>query len=279
MTIGVSSTSTGAFSIGGSGALALGLEAYSLTLQGGNTAFTNGITLNAAETLNFDLGTGTITSAIGPGTDITADTLTITSSGGVGISGDALTTAVNVLGASTVTGALFVTNAGALDIGGALDAGANAVVLESGGDITQSGGATITAGGLKITTTGGTAVTLNEANAVTTLAANTAGALSYTNNGGLTVGTVDSTVGITTGGTAIDDVTLDVGLNLLTVSDVINATSGTVSLTSNTIDLTAVVTGNEAILLIPDAGATSVGLNDGAGTFNLDAAELVRIHK
>src|SRR5208337_2607956 len=59
-----------------------------------------------------------------------------------------------------------------------------------------------------------------------------------------------------------------------TAAGTINAAGSTVSITSNTISLAATVTGNGGITLIPDADATTIGLNDAGGTFNLTAVQL-----
>jgi hypothetical protein len=100
---------------------------------------------------------------------------------------------------------------------GALNAGAGNVSLTATGSVTQSGA--ITASGLELLGTAGAFSLTNSGNAVTTLAVNT-GSVSFSQSGGLAVGTVNSTQGVaatstvllrTTGATA--DITLNKGVS------------------------------------------------------------------
>jgi filamentous hemagglutinin family protein len=142
----------------------------------------------------------------------------------------------------------------------------------SAGTVTQN--QKIQASGLELL--GGGAYTLGNAlNDVTTLAGNTTGAVSYTDANGFAVGTVN-TVGLTTAGAANINLTTATGsTGILTTTAAITAgTTGAVTVTANQVGIGAAITGNGGINLVPDAAATTMGLNDAAGTFNLSAAEL-----
>ena len=153
-----------------SGAIAAGTGSIDLrsgtsftTAGAYSTTGTDGISLAARNALTVSVSNN-ITTTGGGDIDITSDTSTI-----------ALNSPV-----STVTGAA-----------------AGDVVLNAGGAVTQS--AAIIANGLRLLGTGtGVSYTLtNTGNDVNTLAANTR-AVSYSNTGILTIGTVGSTVGVTT---------------------------------------------------------------------------------
>jgi filamentous hemagglutinin family protein len=142
----------------------------------------------------------------------------------------------------------------------------------SAGTVTQN--QKIQASGLELL--GGGEYTLGNAlNDVTTLAGNTTGAVSYTDANGFAVGTVN-TVGLTTAGAANINLTTATGsTGILTTTAAITAgTTGTVTVTANQVGIGAAITGNGGINMVPDAAATTMGLNDAAGTFNLSAAEL-----
>ena len=152
-----------------SGAIAAGTGSIDLrsgtsftTAGAYSTTGTDGISLAARNALTVSVSNNITTS--GGDIDITSDNSTI-----------ALNSPV-----STVTGTA-----------------AGDVVLNAGGAVTQS--AAITADGLRLLGTGtGVSYTLtNTGNDVNTLAANTR-AVSYSNTGILTIGTVGSTVGVTT---------------------------------------------------------------------------------
>jgi hypothetical protein len=100
-------------------------------------------------------------------------------------------------------------------------------------------------------------------------ASTTTGAITYTTTAGMAVvGAVNS------GGNAIA-LNAAVGQAFSNAAaGTINAGASSVSITSNTIALAGTVTGNGGINLIPDANATTVGLNDGGGTFNMSVGAL-----
>src|SRR5438128_1771879 len=113
--------------------------------------------------------------------------------------------------------------AGGLTIGAVADAGADDVTLGTGtfptrrsSDLTQVSGNVITAAGLQLLGSG--TVTLNDSgNNVITLAANYNGPIGYTDADALTIGTVGTSIGITTGNPANGgDVTITSG-GVLTV--------------------------------------------------------------
>ena len=105
--------------------------------------------------------------------------------------------------------------------------GAGDVVLNAGGAVTQS--AAITADGLRLlgTGTGVSYILTNTGNDVNTLAANTR-AVSYSNTGILTIGTVESTVGVTTNNNDFNLTTTGTGTPNIDINDKIDAGTGNV---------------------------------------------------
>ena len=187
-----------------------------------STTGTDGISLAARNALTVSVSNN-ITTTGGGDIDITSDTSTI-----------ALNSPV-----STGTGAA-----------------AGDVVLNAGGAVTQS--AAITANGLRLLGTGtGVSYTLtNTGNDVNTLAANTR-AVSYSNTGILTIGTVGSTVGVTTNNN---------DFNLTTVG---TAIAGTANIDiSNKIDAG---TGN----VVFNAGGPVIQNNPATAASRITAAGLV----
>jgi hypothetical protein len=163
------------------------------------------------------------------------------------------------------------------------------ISLTDGGSITQATGANIAGPQLQIIDTGGagSAVTLtNVGNSVGTLAADLTGTasgvpFSFTNAGPLTVGTVAATTttnGITTnnGNIAVNTVN-----GTLTVSQAVNAGSGTASLTAgstgagagpftgNNLAINAAVTGTGGVVLKADNMAINAGVNAGTALAQL----------
>ncbi len=141
-------------------------------------------------------------------------------------------------------------NSGALTISQAINTGSGNLELNVAG-VTQT--ASITTEELGLNGTG--TFTLNHAsNNAVSLAANTVGALSYTDSNALTISSVNLTNGVTT---ANNDFTLNSGA--LTISQVINAGAGTVSLTAAGATQTAAITADKLSL-------------SGTGTFTLTNA-------
>src|SRR5207302_1524069 len=117
----------------------------------------------------------------------------------------------------------------ALTLGANVDAGTGMVTLNSGAAGMQSGGAII---GSQLRLLGAGPYTLNSAtNHVNTLAASVSSAVSYTNAGNLTVGTVGGVTGINAG-----NVTVTAVGNLLVSNNVSPGEVGTVSLTAAGVD-------------------------------------------
>ena len=166
---------------------------------------------------------------------------TVGLSAGTGIDFSQLTNNVTTFAAQTGAGNLALTEIDGFTIGSVgatadtfhpaitgLNAGAGTITLQSGGAVTQT--AAITASGLRLLG-GGTYILTNGSNDVTTLAANTTGTIQYTNANALSVGTVGATTGITSGN---NNITLTANTGNLTLNEVVNAGTGSVSLTALT---------------------------------------------
>ena len=177
-------TGTSAITVGDLGAFDLSATSYDLTLEGLTSAiaFNNGITMGNGRTLNLAAG-GAITSGL-TGTDITigdgfnSGILSISSASTVGVSGNALSTAIDQLGASTL-GTTFLSNSRALQTTGAIGVTGD-LDLTTGGTVSQT-----TAG--SVTVSGVTAITVPTATDVLLAeAVNNFGALTLTASGGPT---------------------------------------------------------------------------------------------
>ena len=207
---------------GGSGDILIDAKSGSgIGLDTANIQTTGNVTLNAE-------GGGTISQTAGyiqaAGLRVLGDTGTTNAS--LTSTGNHVTTLVADLTGSGGTGTLSYTDSGAFDIGSlTTNAGATGpfagvtttnginvgttagdivTLTAGGGTVTQS--QTITADGLELLGAG--SFNLNDfSNSVNTLAANLTGVgatLTYDNAGALTIGTVNSTSGVTTVGGAID---------------------------------------------------------------------------
>jgi filamentous hemagglutinin family protein len=146
-------------------------------------------------------------------------------------------------------------------------------VLLAGNNVTQS--SVITAPALAIVSTVGSTVALNSANQVGTLAAVTnGGALSFTNNAALTVGTVNDGANVATGITTSNGaVSVNTTAGNLTVASPINAGTANVTLNAagalsggsvNGTSLTAIAGGG--INLVTQVGTLLNVANSGANT-------------
>ncbi len=131
-TVTIGNTSSGAISIGT--VTNLELEGFHLTIQGGAATFSTGLTLPSDMTLT--LNTGAISS--GTGTDVTiagAGTLSITSSGAIGDSGNSLEMSVANLTTNSSSGGndQFLSTSGSVSVAaGGINAGTGTIELVSG---------------------------------------------------------------------------------------------------------------------------------------------------
>lgn len=136
---------------------------------------------------------------------------------------------ISTLAASTTNAVSFRdTNGfsiGTVNTTNGVSIGANNLSLQAGGTVTQS--QSITASGLELLGSGSYTLTA-ATNEISTLAANTTGAISYRDNTALSVGTVNTTVGIATGGS---NLTLQTG-GTLTLNNSVNAGAGNVTFNS-----------------------------------------------
>ncbi|WP_114652547.1 beta strand repeat-containing protein [Polynucleobacter necessarius] len=85
-----------------------------------------------------------------------------------------------------------------IELTGAVNTGSDNLTLYTTGSVSQGASGSITAAGLELLGTGGLYVLTNTANAITTLAGNT-GSVSFLENSGFVIGTVN-TIGLTTSG-------------------------------------------------------------------------------
>ena len=137
-------------------------------------------------------------------------------SGDITLSGALSTAAAN----ASIT--LSAGAGGAISLNGQINAGSGNVTLNSGGAVSQS--ATITASGLELL--GTSTFTLNLANDVNILAADIVGSLTFVDIDDLTVGTVGSTVGITSGNPDPGGTVAITASGYLTVDETIDTSSG-----------------------------------------------------
>ena len=191
---------------------------------------------------NLTLGTGTLRLTSAGAITQTAGTVaagTVGLSAGTGINLSQPTNNVTTFAVQTGAGDLALTEIDGFTIGSVgatadtfhpaitgLNAGAGSITLQSGGAVIQT--AAITASGLHLLG-GGAYILTNGSNDVTTLAANTTGAIQYTDANAFSVGTVGASSGITSGD---NNVTLTANTGNLMLNEVVNAGTGSVSLTA-----------------------------------------------
>ncbi len=207
---------------------------------------------------------------------------------------NALTASSGTLGITsgelnTVTAGTIIvgnTSAGNLSVTAAIaPTGTNILHLISNGTITQTTNI-ITVSNLAAEGAGG--VTLNANNSVGTVAGDASGsgnAFSFTNSGALTVGTVDSVVGIVTKGGVVS-VTDNTAATAITVSNAIDTTSAGTNTGGAAINLTAddlvigavsnyLGTSGVATLKAYTSGTnTDIGLGSTVADLNLSTAEI-----
>ena len=114
----------------------------------------------------------------------------------------------------------------------------------------------------------------NTSNTIGTVAGDTSGgAVTIVDSaGGLTVGTV-TTVGLSSGGGSVS-----LTSNAITVSNIINAGAGNVTLIADDMSINAAVSTTSGGILRPLTSTTSIGLGTGAGTLTLSQAELLNFN-
>jgi len=246
---------------GGSGAVNLSTSANQLDVTA-----TGGITIAndkavAVKNLNAGSGdvvltaSGDVTNGVGGGAQVvTANNLTVKTSGQVGASGNSLgfdantITITNTDGASATAKAVFLDSKG----GGTLTlkdvkAGTGDVTLAAAGAVDQGAGKSITANTLSVTAAGD--VTLANAG-------NQVANLGDVNAAGHAFAITDSTSLTETGNVAAASVAIDAGANsfALTTGKGINAGAGTIVITADTIDLASGGANNGAVV----AGTTTL---------------------
>jgi len=181
---------------------------------------------------------------------------------------DALTigTVGAVSGITTSNDHVLLTTGGDLQVSGDVSLGAADLTLQVTGAVTQTAGHTVSARGLQVVGSGSVALT-DAGNDVDVLAADFAGALSYSDADDVTVGTVGLTAGVNSHG---QDVTLVTG-GLLTIGtgagEDVTATGATVTLHSGsgvTEQGGSTITADELLL-------------KGSGQFQLDEANDVGV--
>jgi hypothetical protein len=254
-------TGTGLLTIGTGAGQSIAVAGATVDINAGGVTEGAGSAILAASLRLQGTGPFTLAQANGVGTlaaNVTG-ALSFTNTGAL-IVGTVLTTAGIASGSNNVT---LVTGTGLLTLGtGAgqsVTATAAAVDINAGG-VTEGTNSAIVAASLRLQGTG--AFTLTQANAVGTLAANVTGALSFINGGGLTVGTVLGTAGITTGG---NNVTLVTGTGLLTLG---TGAGQSITATAATVDINA-----GGVTEGAGSGITAANLRpQGAGTFTLAQA-------
>ncbi|MBU3640038.1 hypothetical protein, partial [Polynucleobacter sp. AP-RePozz3-80-G7] len=282
--LGNTSVTAASFSTGSSGTIAMGVNNLTVT--------TDAVSIGAAIT-----GTGALT--IQPNTASTVMTIAGDgSASGLNLS----TTQLNFLGSTfsnvyfgsaTGTGAITVnaytiadkvtirnagTSSGGMNFAGAFSVNGSSsthnLTLNTTGTVTQSSGASITATGLELLGTGATYTLTESTNAVGTLAGNTGIVSFLQNSANYTIGTVNSTVGMTTTGNL--SLTGTSGMTLAT--NIVSGTgtqtyTGPITLSNQAISLTST---NGAINFSGSTstinGARALTIGAGTSTINFGAA-------
>ncbi len=175
-------------------------------------------------------------------------------------------------GITTGGNAVTLTTGGLLTLAQSVSAGGATVTLSTAsGGVTQSAGA-ITAGSLRLLGAG-TYTLASATNDVDVLAGNVAGGVTYFDADDVNVGTAVSVGLSTTNGSVI----LRALTSSVTVSQALNAGSGSVTLLADDLSINAVVTGNAGINLAPITSGQTVGLGGAAGGLNLSLGELTNL--
>jgi hypothetical protein len=175
-------------------------------------------------------------------------------------------------GITTGGNAVTLTTGGLLTLAQSVNAGGATVTLSTAsGGVTQSAGA-ITAGSLRLLGAG-TYTLASATNDVDVLAGNVAGGVTYFDSDDVNVGTAGSVGLSTTNGSVI----LRALTSSITVSQALNAGSGSVTLLADDMSINAAVTANAGINLSPITNGQTVGLGGAAGGLNLSLGELTNL--
>ncbi|MCP3469111.1 filamentous hemagglutinin N-terminal domain-containing protein [Bradyrhizobium sp. CCGUVB1N3] len=239
-----------------SGAGTLALNGISGSLNGIRLNTSVGLATSGTVTLSGTSTSGSGFSAKGSNTlTVSSGNLTIsgaTSSGSLGIdlssSGNAIT--------NSGSGTLTLSGTGGTNLAATITSSSGVLAIGDTSAVTQSGG-TITAGSLLLS--GGGSFSLGQANLVGTLAATGVGSMSFVNNQSLTIGTVQTTSGISALASASVTITTS-GTSDITVNNAVTGSSG------NAVSLTA---GRDILV---NAGMTTNG-----GALALNAGRAVSI--
>ena len=248
----ITTTASGQINVEGNGATNGNIIVAGAGIGLGGSVTGGSVTLAAGNSAtNMDIGT-----SCGAGNLCisNADLGYVTATGGLTL-GSASTGTVTLTSAEDfpasythVSGPLELEGAN-IAVNSALTAPAGAVLeLDTTGSATQTGA--ITASSLDLEGAGGSYTLTNAGNPVGTLAANT-GSVDFTDGSALAVGSVGSTNGITA--------------------------TGDVTLTADSLTLSQPVSGTGSLILEPLTATTTIGLEGGAGAFNLTGAELNEI--
>ncbi|MBX3410441.1 MAG: filamentous hemagglutinin N-terminal domain-containing protein [Phycisphaeraceae bacterium] len=189
--------------------------------------------------------------------------------GDTGFETGAITTNALALGTTNYDLALI---GDSISTGGiALNTGRTLTLNAHSAGVSQSGA--IAADNLRLLGTGSFDLS-NTSNTIGTVAGNTSGgAVTIVDSaGGLTVGTV-TTVGLSSGGESVS-----LTSNAITVSNIINAGAGSVTLVADEMSINATVSTTSGGILRPLTSTTSIGLGAGAGTLSLSQAELLNFN-
>ncbi len=291
----IASSATGAVAYGNAGALSVGTvnSTTGITSSGANVSL-QGTTISIDEKIQVGAGNLTLTASTGvtQRVSILGKGLELLG-GGKFVLLDKNNAFTNLAANLTGTGSLSYRNGSALNVGqvnltqGITTAGgsallvspgltiSNAIQLGSGGTLgnltlNESGAVSQTAAiggaGLELLGTGSFALN-NGSNSFSTIASAATGDISYANGGALTVGVVNTTTGIVSGGANVALQSTD-----LHISNVIQ-TGATGNLTLNgtgTVDQTADISGNGLELL----GSGNFKLNNPGNAFGTIAANL-----
>ncbi len=229
----IAANTTGAVSYRDNTGLSVGTvnSTSGIATAGSNLTLQTGGTLTLNNSINVGVGSATLNS-VGAVTQGVGNTITASGLELLGTGPFTLTDAGNDIGtlAASTAGVISFRDTNGFAIGtvnatNGVTTGGNSLTLRAGGAVTQT--QTITASNLELLGSGPYTLA-NAGNDVTTLAANTSGAISYRDANALLVGTVNATVGITTGG---NNLTLQTGTTL-TLNNKINSGVGDTTLNS-----------------------------------------------